>query len=134
MKAAQKTAVVLAKLHRNGLTNATTEHAHTLRRAELTLQKWYELECGTNNQYSSFMIERDENTNVPFMRIIPNQGKERRYKVADRERGAIARVAKICAEINAHYYIQTDPRGCSVYVSSEPIDDRIYTRGVACCE
>lgn len=134
MNAAQKTARVLAKLRRNGLTNATTEHAHTLRRAELTLQKWYELECGTGNNRASFLIERDEETNVPFMRIIPNHGNERRYKVADRERGAIARVAKVCKQIGAHYYIQSDPRGCALYVSSEPIDARTYTRGAACCE
>lgn len=99
---------------------ADFDAAETLRRAQLTLHRWGELECGDGDNYKSWAIERDEATGKPYMVVYPHDGKPRRYRVADREAGA-------------HYFHQTDPRGCALYVAAEPLTESDYTRGVACC-
>jgi len=35
------------------------------------------------------------------------------------------------ARLNLYYYNQTDPRGCALYVSNEPLTDTNYPNGVA---
>lgn len=107
--------------------------ANTLRRAEMILHRWAELECGDGNNYQSWAIERDEATGKPFMTIYPHDGKTRRYAVADREAGALRRVAALCKELNLHFYHQTDPRGCALYISTEPLTNSNYSRGIPCC-
>ncbi len=65
--------------------------------------------------------------------MYPHTGNMRRYAIADRERGALKRVGAICARLGASFYHQTDPRGCALYVSAEPLSDQNYSsRGVAC--
>jgi hypothetical protein len=115
------------------------DEANTLRRAEKVLQRWSELECGDGNSYGSWAIERDENgEGAPFMvhhHYQHGNGKDwtSRTKIADREAGALRRVKAICQAHGLHFYHQTDPRGCALYVSTEPLPDHNYTRGVACC-
>lgn len=93
--------------------------AQTLRRAEMTLQRWFEKECGDSNDYRSWAIERDETTDKPFMVIHPHQSgaKSSRYAIADREAGARKRIEKIMSfHPDLWFYVQTDPRGCALYV------------------
>lgn len=104
---------------------------NTLRRASLTLHRWAELECGDGNNYASWAIERDETTGKPYMCRYPYDGKMSRYVVADRERGALKRVEKLCAAHGLHYFHQTDPRGCSLYVAAEALTDSNYNNGIA---
>ena len=108
-----------------------TWHANTLRRAQLTLHRWAELECGDGNK----CIERDEKTDKPFMLYVYRSGAfaDRRDPIPDRERGALKRVAEVCKELGLFYYHQTDPRGCALYVSREPLSAEDYSRGVAVC-
>lgn len=56
--------------------------------------------------------------------------KTRRWAIPDREAGALRRVAAVCAALGCHYYHQTDPRGCALYVSRDKLNDADYTRGV----
>ena len=108
--------------------------ANTLRRAQLTLHRWAELECGDGNDYASWSIERDEATGKPFMRTYPHKGTMHQHAIPDRERGALKRVAEVCKELGLFYYHQTDPRGCALYVGNEPLTDQNYSSaGVACC-
>ncbi|MCP4643084.1 MAG: hypothetical protein GY851_21740 [bacterium] len=118
-------------LSRRGI-DADAEQARVLRRAERTLHGWAEQECGNGNDWASWAIERDEDTGKPYRCIYPHDGPTRRELIADREAGAIARVRAVCADLGVHWYQQTDPRGCALYVSSEPIDGCTYTNGVAC--
>lgn len=104
--------------------------AETLRRAQMTLHRWAELECGDDNGYASFCIERDETTDKPYM-VTHHASKSHRSAIADREAGALRRVKRVCDELGAHYFHQTDPRGCALYVSKEPLTDSDYNRGVA---
>lgn len=109
------------------------DDANTLRRAQITLHRWAEQECGDGNDYMSWAIERDESTGLPYRVVYPHKGETRRYRVADREAGALRRVKAICAAHGLHFFHQTDPRGCALYVSNQPLTDSAYTNGVACC-
>ena len=115
------------------------DDANTLRRAELALQRWGEQECGDSNEHASWCIERDEDGKPYHMRqnyySKHGQGQPQtiRYRIPDRERGALRRIAEVCKRNGLHYFHQTDPRGCALYVSNEPLTDSYYSRGVACC-
>lgn len=99
-----------------------------MRRISLTLRRWFELECGNGNDWANWAIERDENgEGRPFMvtHYHPRNGSQARTTkspVADRETGARRRLAAIIEERNkrapgkVETYIQTDPRGSSLYI------------------
>lgn len=169
----------------------TPGQAVALRRISLTLRRWYEQECGDGNQYGSWAIERDDNGDgKPFMvhhhyRHGKSPDTISRTPIADRERGAIKRLAAIVKDRNERhaptpgtltvcpnceqwqrpvkdarvadclhecrkrgfapmpvpsslsYYIQTDPRGCALYIL-RPGDvpdgadaGSYYSRGIA---
>ena len=109
------------------------DEVNTLRRAQITLHRWAELECGDGNDYASWAIERDETTGHALMVTYPHQGNVRRRRIADKETGALRRIKAICSKWGIYFYHQTDPRGCALYVSNEPLPDHNYTRGVAIC-
>jgi hypothetical protein len=71
----------------------TIAEADALRRISMTLHRWHELECGTENAAgSSLSVERDDNgEGKPFCRIqyaTPHGYVDRKYPIADRETGA----------------------------------------------
>lgn len=121
-----------------------------LRRIETTLSRWSERKCGDENGNA---IERDEATGIPYWTCEHASGGSRgRYKIADKERGALKRLKAIMARYpHLWYYNQRDPRGCALYVgtwadipesrpvaiTNEPERARLvssyYTRGVAVC-
>lgn len=120
------------------------DHACTLRRISMTLHRWYELECGDGNDYASWTIARGHKANgafeyddagKPFVEYHSHTGNKARYTATpDRERGALKRLGKIMADYPAHsFYVQTDPRGCSLYISQagEALTDSNYNRGIA---
>lgn len=92
----------------------STDDAFALRRISMTLSRWSELECGTDNG----CIERNETTGKPFMVWYSNyDGKRHQSRIADRERGALVRLNTIMArypELAA--YVQGDPRGAALYI------------------
>lgn len=110
--------------------------ARTLRRAERTLHRWSEEECN-----GTIQREGDEGTGKPFRPFesfyIRKDGSKaiNRHKVPtpDREAGALRRVAEVCKATGLHYFHQTDPRGCALYVSTEPLTASNYSsRGIPC--
>lgn len=111
---------------------ASVVDLYALRRSSMTLRRWFERECGDSNNYASFAIERDERTGIPYQVYIAHRdGKTTRYRIPDLEGGARKRIAEICARLNLHYYIQTDPRGCALYIARDELDTCNYTRGYA---
>ena len=117
------------------------DEAETLRRIEMTLSRWAELECGDEHGRA---IERDETTGKPHMTYdVGQNGMRVRYPIADRERGALKRLGRIM-ESHPEYiaYHQGDPRGCALYIVAKrdlednerdlPIESH-YTRGIAVC-
>jgi hypothetical protein len=109
------------------------DDANTLRRAELTLHGWAEQECGDANGNA---IERDEITDKPYMTSDFGtqwmSGRRTRRPIPDREKGALRRVQAVCTRLGLYFHHQTDPRGCALYISSEPLTDSAYTNGIAC--
>src|SRR5262245_30432441 len=75
------------------------DEANKLRRIEMTLHRWAELECGDSNEWGSWCIERDDETDKPYMvrhaystrsmmgRAMPER--MTRTRIADREAGAL---------------------------------------------
>lgn len=118
----------------------TYDEAQALRRIEMTLQRWGELECGNSNDHCSYGIERDEKTNLPYRVTHPHTGKSYRTRIADREAGALNRLAKImAAHPDYEAYHQCDPRGCALYIVAkadlgEAKIDQVYNRGLAICD
>ena len=121
------------------------EESNQLRRIELTLQRWAAGECGDSNNYCSTHIERDDETGKPFWVVMPHDrppSKAIRTPIADREAGALKRLAAIMAKHpELESYHQSDPRGCMLYIVRKsdlnghdgkrlPIDAN-YTRGLA---
>ena len=120
---------------------------NALRLIELTLSRWSEQECG--DEYGN-AIGRDEATGAPYRTFERGDGSRGRYRIPDRERGALRRLAAIMGKYPAlWYYHQGDPRGCALYVgrwADMPSGDKVlpvaeereqldqyYTRGVAVC-
>lgn len=114
------------------------DEAAQLRRIEMTLQQWSEQACGNSDNYKSWAIERDPKTEKPSMVVHPYDGKTYSYAIADREAGALKRLAAIMAKHPDFVsYHQNDPRGCALYIVSKkdvsgPLEC-CYTRGLAIC-
>lgn len=130
-----ETLEMIQRLNTLGFSN---DEAFSLRRIAMTFHRWDELECGDGNDYLSWAIVRDEETDIPYMEVHPHTSNDvRRYKVADREKGAQKRLDKIMAnhpELVAYH--QGDCRGASLYIVRKSdlngSDIRAnYTKGVA---
>jgi hypothetical protein len=125
-KEAERYALLHANMDRMGISD---EHKHQLLRIEKTLSKWSEHECNG-------VIQRDEKTDKPYW--YSDVTGKRLAPVADREKGALKRLATIMANYpNLIAYHQGDPRGCSLYLcdratTPQPIDS-YYSRGLALC-
>lgn len=120
----------------------TQDEAEQLRRISMTLQRWFERECGDSNQYGSWAIERDENGDGPPYLVHHHyrhgNGKDSvtRTRIPDREAGARKRLAAILDARNGRVlltpsgrpltegersgllsaYIQSDPRVVALYL------------------
>lgn len=115
----------LDTLHRTGINYGD---ALALRRISMTLHRWHEAECNGD-------IQREETTDKPCL-VSPLSG--RRWRIPDRETGALKRLARIMKNYpTLSYYVQTDPRGAALYILRpgdvpEGADaDAYYSRGIA---
>lgn len=101
----------------------TAGEAESLRRISMTLRRWHELECGIDGG----CIERDEKTGIPYWinhnhSYLSANDPRARWRIADRELGALRRLAEIMTARNDResvalsHYVQTDPRGAALYV------------------
>ena len=97
------------------------------RRDSMTLRRWFEQECGYSNIYLSWAVERDPETDIPYRVMhMYSRGKASRTRIPDREKGARKRITALCERLGLKYYIQTDCRGLSLYLSREEINDQNY--------
>lgn len=89
---------VIANLVRAGI---SSDDAMSLRRCAMTLHRWFELECGDSNNYSSWAIERDDNGDGPPFLVRHSHTSpalNSRTRIPDREAGARKRIAAIMAK------------------------------------
>ena|SRR5215468_626620 len=139
---------MLTRLHDAGISN---DDALALRRIAITLHRWFELECGIDNGFYSACLVRGHRKNgsfeyddngKPFAETHYHRGDATTHyvPVPDRETGARKRLAKIMAKYpRLRSYIQTDPRGASLYIlrkadwnnsNGYPVD-QCYNYGIA---
>lgn len=88
----------------------TCEDSERLRRISMTLGRWSERECNGE-------VEVDEDGTAYGTNAAYSTGRITRWKVPNRERGALNRLAAIMAkypELGAYH--QTDPRGAALYI------------------
>lgn len=117
----------------------TYNEADALRRIQMTLHRWDESECGNSNNYASWCVVRDETTGKTYREVSPHTGKSYREPIADRETGALKRLAKIMSNHPELWaYHQSDCRGCALYVGRKADVNgfeiaSVYNRGVAVC-
>ena len=104
----------------------TFDDVCNFRRDSMALRAWFTRECGESNFHMSWAIERDQETDIPYLVTYPYNGKECRRRIPDREKGARKRIAERCERLGLKYYIQTDPRGLSLYLSREEINGQNY--------
>lgn len=109
-----------------------------LRRIQMTLHRWNEMECG--DEYGN-CVERDDDTGIPYRTYdVGMNGKRGRTRIPDREKGALKRLGQIMAGYaDLVPYVQGDPRGCALYIlRRSDVDGQdikaVYTRGVAVCD
>lgn len=131
------------------------EDAESLRRISMTLHRWHELECGDGNDHGSWVIVRGHRkVTGDFVRDDAGDSYLEKHtwvrkaegdfdrttytKIPDREKGALARLAKVMARYpSLKSYVQTDPRGCALYIirpGDVPEGEDVsayYSRGVA---
>ena len=119
---------MIERLKSSGITE---KDAFALRRIAMTLHRWHEMECGLDNG----CIERDEETGKAYWL---NSHTMRRYPIADREKGALKRLAALSAKYPDFVpYVQGDPRGASLYmVPKKYLEDgrdidSFYSNGIA---
>lgn len=129
----------------NRLINAgiSMDDAYALRRIAMTLHRWHELECGDGNNYASWTITRGRKVNGSFEyddngapyeeRHVHAENKARYTRIPDRERGALKRLDKIVNQYRPAfgYYVQTDPRGASLYILPPGVTRENYNHGIA---
>ena len=112
--------------------------ARTLRRAQLTLHRWAEEMCNGTIQRDGEQGDGKpfRSVQVPMIQIGAYRSQDYKYNewpIPDRERGALARVEKVCKEAGLFYWHQTDPRGCALFVAAEPLNGQNYfTKGIPC--
>ena len=128
MDTTKERAEVIERLARIGI---GYDDAQRFRRIAMTLHNWHEQECGTEHGH----IERDETTGKPTWH---NAWNENRWPMADREKGALKRLASLMGKYpHLMEYVQTDPRGASLYLLRRTdLDgdlniDSYYSRGTA---
>lgn len=111
--------------------------ARTMLRAANQLHRWHELECGIEPAHPGALqaISRDDDTG----KLTWYDGnKWRPYYGRDNEKLALAAIKRVMAKHpTLGYYVQGDPRGCSLYVllpgdvpDGQPVDS-YYSRGIA---
>ncbi len=116
----------------------TFDEALQLRRIAMTFHSWDEAECGNGNDYASWSIERDEETDIPYRCVYPHTSNEvRRTRIPDKEKGAQKRLDAIMAKHPDFVaYHQGDCRGASLYIvrrsdlNGSDIQST-YTKGIA---
>ena len=109
----------------------TYDEADSLLRAANRLRRWHELECGVD--WGGIYREDDGS----LTKYTATDGRHRPYHGPDYETLALRRIKKImAAHPHLGYYVQGDPRGCSLYIL-RPEDvpegksvDTYYFRGI----
>jgi hypothetical protein len=106
---------LLAYRLKNAGIPATPGDAEILRRAEMKLRRLLTAEANGE-------LSRDENS----LELMRNG------KPINDERNLNTRLNTVCKRLGTQFYVQSDCRGCSLYIGKD-LTDRNYQNGVSCC-
>jgi hypothetical protein len=111
------------------------EDTATLRRCSGTLSRWAEDTCNGYIQRRELPDGQPGHCErVVTWRNTDGSWHESRHPIPDREAGALKRIAETCDRLGLHWYHQTDPRGCALYVGRVPLDEYNYSsEGIPVC-
>ena len=93
----------------------------------------------TKNEYNSFrrygqsLHSIYENQCNGFKTITGAWDEVAEKKANDKETLIVAKVIALAKSLKLFYYFQTDPRGATIYLSFDPIEDNNYNRLGAEC-
>ena len=110
------------------------EDAETLRRAELTLTSWaLEVSNGTIERPWEGTVDGDAR---PYRagKLFGQYCGGVWTRIADREAGALRRVAEVCKRNGLEFFHQGDPTGCALYIArqGQGMNDTNYSSFVPC--
>ena len=121
-----KTSTLEQYIHISNKLEISLDNVWVFRRKSMTLRNWFEKECGDSNNFASWCIERDPETDKPFLVTYPHTGKTRKRAVPDMEKGARRTIVNLCTKLGLFFFIQTDCRGLALYLSREELTDTNY--------
>ena len=114
-----KNEVLMWRLRHAGI-ECYYDHAAQLRKIAARLASWHTSLC--NDTWI------DDDTGIAYRQTHYGET----YRVPNPGPGLESRLAALCKELDCYYYIQGDPRGGSLYVSTMPLHHNTYTCGVCC--
>jgi len=113
----QKTQILREKFNNRFNILLSWEDSHVLRRASLTLRKWYKNEC------NHYIFEKDGKT----YKEVQTDKSSYTYQIKNMEKGALKRIKETCSKYDIKYFIQGDCRGTSLYISNKSISGENYS-------
>lgn len=114
----KKTLPIVESLKRELLRHYDAILIDKIRRDAITLRRLYECECNgcTRDKFSSeTWAQYDKNREAQMAWV------EKRVETVR------SRIERNCEALGLYYYHQTDPRGCALYISNNPISDNCYS-------
>jgi hypothetical protein len=138
-----KTRELMRRQYRQTGVFLSVKDAETLRKAELTLNRWSAAICnGTierpwqddSGDPDTYIGDRPGRSIGGYTDSTTGVFHTEYMFIPDREAGALRRVAEVCKRNGLDYYHQGDPRGCSLYISKAEagMDDTNYPNYTAC--
>lgn len=121
MNASTKNELVRLRIYKQTGVSISESDAAKLRRAATTLQRWHELECGTDSGH----VYRSGPGDIPFFQrsggwYAGKYVQPEPFRIRDTESAALRTVAEVCARNGLTFYVQGDLRGCPLYIGIEP--------------
>ncbi len=95
----------------------------------LRLHRQFEIQCnGYKFEYRAISTSQTNN-DFFYKRWLESSAREVEKSIRTEEK-IYAQIIEICAPIDLFWYVQTDPRGGTLYVSKEKLTDQNYHNGV----
>lgn len=96
------------------------------------LHQLNELICGYDSgDFTVYGYECQETGNMYKVILHNSTGSECKIKIRNSYMTIKDRLNELCKKYGIYFYVQTDPRGCPLYVSDKPLDASNYLDGIA---
>lgn len=103
----------------------------TLRRYASRLSRWDELQCGASDGHVEYNEQLGYWERYSAGEVVNGEYVKTKKRTPNVGEGAYRAITEVCKRYDIHWYHQSDPRGCAVYISDEPISDDTYSTALA---